>query len=114
MSEEMKNTNAQIGAQENAPSIAEKLVSAAETLNSADEEAKARRDEELKKQTARLKNRLREGEGLDDILPDAFAVVREADVIVVGGGLVYVIQINVARNIVAGRKVAHKSPCPTA
>ena len=36
-------------------------------------------DEELKKQTARLKNRLREGEGLDDILPDAFAVVREAD-----------------------------------
>ena len=55
MSEEMKNTNAQVGAQENAPSIAEKLVSAAETLNSADEEAKARRDEELKKQEAEAK-----------------------------------------------------------
>ena len=32
MSEEIKNTIAQEGAQENAPSIAEKLVSAAETL----------------------------------------------------------------------------------
>jgi len=36
-------------------------------------------DDELKKQTARLKARLRDGETLDDILPDAFAVVREAD-----------------------------------
>ncbi|MGM9626051.1 MAG: preprotein translocase subunit SecA, partial [Eubacteriales bacterium] len=36
-------------------------------------------DDELKKQTDRLKARLRDGETLDDILPDAFAVVREAD-----------------------------------
>ena len=35
-------------------------------------------DEELKSQTAILKNRLSKGETLDDILPEAFATVREA------------------------------------
>ena len=35
-------------------------------------------DEELKNQTQILKERLKKGESLDDILPDAFAVVREA------------------------------------
>ncbi|HEX4507905.1 MAG TPA: preprotein translocase subunit SecA [Alphaproteobacteria bacterium] len=35
-------------------------------------------DEELRAQTAVLRGRLAEGETLDDILPDAFAVVREA------------------------------------
>ncbi len=35
-------------------------------------------DEELKKQTDILKERFKNGETLDDILPDAFAVVREA------------------------------------
>ncbi len=36
-------------------------------------------DDELRAQTAILKDRLAGGETLDDILPDAFAVVREAD-----------------------------------
>jgi len=36
-------------------------------------------DEELRSQTDILKGRLADGESLDDILPDAFAVVREAD-----------------------------------
>ena len=35
-------------------------------------------DEELKGQTQVLKDRLAKGETLDDILPDAFAVCREA------------------------------------
>lgn len=35
-------------------------------------------DQELQDQTALFKNRLKEGETLDDILPEAFAVVREA------------------------------------
>jgi preprotein translocase subunit SecA len=35
-------------------------------------------DEELQGQTALFKNRLEKGETLDDILPEAFAVVREA------------------------------------
>ncbi|WP_413778032.1 preprotein translocase subunit SecA [Caproicibacterium sp. XB1] len=39
---------------------------------------KALSDEELKAQTPMLKERLESGESLDDILPDAFAVCREA------------------------------------
>ena len=39
---------------------------------------RALRDEELQAQTPRLKERLAAGETLDDILPDAFAVCREA------------------------------------
>ncbi len=35
-------------------------------------------DQELQDQTALFKNRLKEGETLDDILPEAFSVVREA------------------------------------
>ena len=41
-------------------------------------------DVELRSQTALLKERLASGETLDDILPDAFAVVREADARVLG------------------------------
>ena len=41
-------------------------------------------DGELRSQTALLKERLLSGETLDDILPDAFAVVREADARVLG------------------------------
>jgi preprotein translocase subunit SecA len=39
---------------------------------------RAMSEEELKGQTAKLKDRLESGESLDDILPDAFAVCREA------------------------------------
>lgn len=35
-------------------------------------------DEQLKEKTIEFKNRLNKGETLDDILPEAFAVVREA------------------------------------
>ena len=41
-------------------------------------------DEELRQVTPRLKERLASGESLDDILPDAFAAVREADWRVLG------------------------------
>lgn len=34
-------------------------------------------DEELRGKTREFKERLKEGETLDDILPEAFAVVRE-------------------------------------
>ena len=43
-----------------------------------DEEMTAMSDEELKAQTAKFKERLANGETLDDILPEAFATVREA------------------------------------
>ena len=35
-------------------------------------------EDELKSQTGKLRDRLQSGESLDDILPDAFAVCREA------------------------------------
>ncbi|MBQ4557535.1 MAG: preprotein translocase subunit SecA [Clostridia bacterium] len=47
-------------------------------------------DDELRSQTAVLKDRLAGGETLDDILPDAFAVVREADWRVLGKRPFYV------------------------
>ena len=45
---------------------------------SLDEQMTAMSDEELKAQTAKFKERLANGETLDDILPEAFATVREA------------------------------------
>ena len=41
-------------------------------------------DEELKAKTEEFKERLSNGETLDDILPEAFAVVREASWRVLG------------------------------
>ena len=41
-------------------------------------------EQELKSTTATLRQRLEDGESLDDILPDAFAAVREASSRVLG------------------------------
>ncbi|MGN0488281.1 MAG: preprotein translocase subunit SecA [Ruminococcus sp.] len=49
-----------------------------------DEKYKAMSESELKQQTAILKERLANGETTDDILPDAFAVCREASMRVLG------------------------------
>ena len=43
-----------------------------------EETYRAMGEEELKSQTDKLRDRLQSGESLDDILPDAFAVCREA------------------------------------
>jgi preprotein translocase subunit SecA len=43
-----------------------------------EEEYKALSEEELKGKTALFKARLAEGEDLDDLLPEAFAAIREA------------------------------------
>lgn len=55
-----------------------KLYLIVDEVNALEEKYKALSDEELKEQTEFLKQRLVGGEKLDDILPDAFAVVREA------------------------------------
>ena len=47
-------------------------------INALEPEISALSDEELKNKTPELKQRLADGETLDDILPEAFAVVREA------------------------------------
>ena len=51
---------------------------------SLEDKYKAMSDSELKEQTDILKNRLNNGETTDDILPDAFAVCREASDRVLG------------------------------
>lgn len=53
-------------------------------INSLEAETKALSDEQLQAKTAEFKRRLANGETLDDILPEAFAVCREASVRVLG------------------------------
>ena len=55
-----------------------KLEKIANKIEDLDSKYSAMTDDELKNQTNILKDRLAAGETLDDILPDAFAVVREA------------------------------------
>ena len=55
-----------------------------EKINSLEESIKALSDSELQQKTVEFKERLSKGETLDDILPEAFAVVREASVRVLG------------------------------
>ncbi|MBF0102694.1 MAG: preprotein translocase subunit SecA [Desulfobacterales bacterium] len=49
-------------------------------INSFEPAIKAMSDEALKSQTQRFKQRLQQGETLEDILPEAFATVREASI----------------------------------
>jgi len=53
-------------------------------INSLEPQMQALDDEQLRGKTAEFKQRLEQGEPLDDLLPEAFAVVREAAVRVLG------------------------------
>ncbi|MFH2046657.1 MAG: preprotein translocase subunit SecA [Pseudomonadota bacterium] len=55
-----------------------KLRPIVETINSLEPKFQSLSDDELKSQTALFKERIERGESLDEILPEAFAVVREA------------------------------------
>ena len=55
-----------------------KIYPIVDKIESLRPEMQALSDEELKKKTPWFKERLEKGETLDDILPEAFAVVREA------------------------------------
>ncbi len=61
-----------------------KLWKVVDKVNSLEDELKKLSDEELAAYTPKFKERLSKGESLDDILPEAFAVVREAAVRTVG------------------------------
>ena len=75
------------------------LVRLVDPVNAFETEITALSDEALKAKTDEFRNHLRDGETLDDILPEAFAVVREAarrvlgqrhyDVQVVGAGALH-------------------------
>jgi preprotein translocase subunit SecA len=51
-----------------------------ERINVLEPELRAKSDEELRAQTALFKERIAQGQSLDDLLPEAFATVREASV----------------------------------
>jgi len=55
-----------------------KLMPIVEKINSFADAIGKLTDEELKDKTSEFRKRLKKGETLDDILPEAFAVVREA------------------------------------
>src|SRR3989339_718884 len=55
-----------------------KLQPVIDRINSFEDETKALTDEQLKNKTPEFRKRLAEGEALDDLLPEAFACVREA------------------------------------
>ena len=61
-----------------------KLQPLVEAINTLEPEMKAMSDPQLKDQTPRLKERLENGEPLDDLLPEAFATVREGSVRALG------------------------------
>jgi preprotein translocase subunit SecA len=54
------------------------LEKIARSVNSHEEEISALSDQQLRMKTDEFKSRINDGEDLDDILPEAFAVVREA------------------------------------
>jgi preprotein translocase subunit SecA len=58
--------------------IIRRLRKRVKQVNALADEYKKMKDPQLKKQTAVLKEKLKSGKTLDDILPDAFALVREA------------------------------------
>ena len=61
-----------------------KIKPLADKVLALDSQMQALSDEQLKAKTAEFKERLANGETLDDLLPEAFAVCREADWRVLG------------------------------
>ena len=58
--------------------VVKQIVPLADEIESIKDEYAALSDEQLREKTAEFRARLADGETLDDILPDAFATVREA------------------------------------
>ena len=61
-----------------------KLMPKVHAINALEPQMQALSDEELRAKTGEFKRRLNEGETLDDLLVEAFAVVREASVRTLG------------------------------
>ena len=89
-------------------------------INSQEEDWKKLSDDELKQTASKLRERLAKGETLDDLLPDAFAAVREAgrrylkmrhyDVQMIGG---YFLHKGMIAEMVTGEgKTLGSPPCP--
>jgi preprotein translocase subunit SecA len=61
-----------------------RLIPIVDKIDAMDETVKKLTNEELKEKTTEFKNRIKKGENLDSILPEAFAVVREASFRTIG------------------------------
>ena len=61
-----------------------KLNKLVDEIDALEEKISSLNDEELKNMTNIFKEKLKNGQTLDDILPEAFAVVREASKMVLG------------------------------
>ena len=64
--------------------ILRQLEGISKAVNAIEDDYQAMSDDELRGQTAEFKERLANGESLDDIMPEAFATVREASRRVLG------------------------------
>ena len=64
--------------------ILRQLEAIAKAVNAIEDDFVAMTDEELRGQTDEFRKRLEEGETLDDLMPEAFATVREASKRVTG------------------------------
>ncbi len=64
--------------------VLRRLESYAKAVNALEEDFQELTDEDLKNETAELRERYGNGESLDDLLPEAFAAVREASVRTLG------------------------------
>jgi len=64
--------------------LLKKLARNVERINELEEQTRNLSDEQLRGKTAEFRKRLADGEALDDLLPEAFAVVREASVRTLG------------------------------
>jgi hypothetical protein len=92
--------------------VLKKYLPVVERINALEKEYEGFSDEALRAQTDAFRRRLATGETLDDILPEAFAVVREAskrtiglrhyDVQLIGGVVLH--EGKVAAQVIAGQK----------
>ncbi|MGH3345437.1 MAG: preprotein translocase subunit SecA, partial [Nocardioides sp.] len=64
--------------------IIRQLESVAEAVNAVEDDFVAMSDEQLRGMTDEFRTRLADGEALDDLMPEAFATVREAAKRVIG------------------------------
>ena len=60
--------------------VVKKMDRIVDQVNAFEETLKALSDEQLKAKTGQFRQRISEGETLDDLLPEAFATIREASV----------------------------------
>ena len=64
--------------------LVKRMFKEVEKINALEDSVKGLSDEELRGKTAEFRQRLQDGESLDKLLPEAFAVVREAGIRVLG------------------------------